>query len=80
MRFEELKPNDAVKGILTDQTITVVSTHREAVNIALNELESYTEIRPGLTNARFAYVSVSRASHEAQISTNDAANLVGRLN
>ena len=34
-----------------------------------------TEVHPELINGRFAYVSVSRASHDAQVFTNDAANL-----
>jgi hypothetical protein len=41
-----------------------------------------TEVHPELINNRFAYVSVSRASHDAQIFTNDAASLaesLGRL-
>ncbi len=38
-----------------------------------------TEVHPELISSRFAYVSVSRASHDAQIYTNDAANLAGSL-
>jgi conjugative relaxase-like TrwC/TraI family protein len=38
-----------------------------------------TEVHPELINARFAYVSVSRASHDAQVFTNDASNLAERL-
>jgi len=38
-----------------------------------------TEVHPELINNRFAYVSVSRASHDAQIYTNDAASLAGSL-
>jgi len=38
-----------------------------------------TEVHPELINNRFAYVSVSRASHDAQIYTNDAAKLAMRL-
>jgi hypothetical protein len=34
-----------------------------------------TEVHPELINGRFAYVSVSRASHDAQIYTNSAATL-----
>jgi len=34
-----------------------------------------TGVHPGLINSRFAYVSVSRASHDAQIFTNDATRL-----
>ena len=36
-------------------------------------------VHPELINSRFAYVSVSRASHDAQIYTNDAASLAERL-
>jgi ATP-dependent exoDNAse (exonuclease V) alpha subunit len=39
-----------------------------------------TEAHPELINGRFAYVSVSRASHDVQIFTNDAAGLAERLN
>ena len=38
-----------------------------------------TRANPGLVNTRFAYVSVSRASQEAQLFTNDAADLVESL-
>jgi hypothetical protein len=38
-----------------------------------------TEVHPELINSRFAYVSVSRASHDAQIYTNDAASLAESL-
>jgi conjugative relaxase-like TrwC/TraI family protein len=38
-----------------------------------------TEVHPELMSSRFAYVSVSRASHNAQIFTNDAASLAGKL-
>ncbi|MDW5266094.1 MULTISPECIES: MobF family relaxase [Acidobacteriaceae] len=38
-----------------------------------------TEVHPELVNSRFAYVSVSRASHDAQIFTNDEATLAQRL-
>jgi ATP-dependent exoDNAse (exonuclease V) alpha subunit len=38
-----------------------------------------TEVHPELINGRFAYVSVSRASHDAQIFTNDASTLAERL-
>jgi conjugative relaxase-like TrwC/TraI family protein len=38
-----------------------------------------TEVHPELINNRFAYVSVSRASHDAQIYTNDAASLAASL-
>jgi conjugative relaxase-like TrwC/TraI family protein len=38
-----------------------------------------TEVHPALINNRFAYVSVSRASHDALIYTNDAASLATSL-
>jgi ATP-dependent exoDNAse (exonuclease V) alpha subunit len=38
-----------------------------------------TEVHPGLINSRFAYVSVSRASHDVQLFTNDAAVLAEKL-
>jgi ATP-dependent exoDNAse (exonuclease V) alpha subunit len=38
-----------------------------------------TEVHPELINGRFAYVSVSRASKDAQIFTNDATNLAESL-
>ena len=38
-----------------------------------------TEVHPELLNSRFAYVSVSRASEDAQIFTNDVANLAESL-
>jgi len=38
-----------------------------------------TAIHPELINSRFAYVAISRASHEAQIFTNDAINLPEKL-
>jgi hypothetical protein len=38
-----------------------------------------TKVHPELINARFAYVSVSRASHDAQIFTNDASTLAESL-
>jgi ATP-dependent exoDNAse (exonuclease V) alpha subunit len=38
-----------------------------------------TEVHPELINNRFAYVSVSRASHDAQIFTNNAASLTASL-
>lgn len=38
-----------------------------------------TEVHPELMNNRFAYVSVSRASHDAQIYTNNAASLSASL-
>jgi hypothetical protein len=38
-----------------------------------------TQVRPELINSRFAYVSVSRASFDAQIYTNNATTLAESL-
>ncbi len=38
-----------------------------------------TGVHPELINGRFAYVPVSRASHDAQIFTSDATNLADSL-
>ncbi len=39
-----------------------------------------TEVHPELINNRFAYVSVSRASHDVQVFTNDGGSLAESLN
>jgi hypothetical protein len=39
-----------------------------------------TSVHPDLLNSRFAYVSISRASHEAMLFTNDVAKLGPQLN
>ncbi|MFL6306764.1 MAG: hypothetical protein ACJ72H_24795 [Candidatus Sulfotelmatobacter sp.] len=38
-----------------------------------------TNVHPDLLNSRFGYVSISRASHEATIFTNDATRLGQQL-
>jgi ATP-dependent exoDNAse (exonuclease V) alpha subunit len=38
-----------------------------------------SHVRPDLINDRFAYVSVSRAAHDAQLFTNSAASLAANL-
>jgi hypothetical protein len=44
------------------------------------ELSSYhTGVHPDLLNSRFGYVSISRASHEATLFTNDMAKLSPQL-
>ncbi len=43
------------------------------------KIHADTSIHPDLLNSRFGYVSVSRASHEATIFTNDAAKLGQQL-
>jgi len=37
------------------------------------------ELHPDLLNSRFAYVSISRASHEATLFTDDMAKLAPQL-
>lgn len=41
--------------------------------------DQHTEVHPELTGQHFAYVSVSRTSHDAHIFTNDATSLPGKL-
>jgi ATP-dependent exoDNAse (exonuclease V) alpha subunit len=57
---------------VTSHSSQGLTSHRVLVNMD-------TEVHPELINGRFAYVSISRASHDAQIFTNDAANLAERL-
>jgi ATP-dependent exoDNAse (exonuclease V) alpha subunit len=38
-----------------------------------------TSVHPDLLNSRFGYVSISRASHDVKIYTNDATNLGQKL-
>jgi conjugative relaxase-like TrwC/TraI family protein len=57
---------------MTSQSSQGLTAERVLVNID-------TEVHPELINSRFAYVSVSRASHDAQIYTNNAASLAERL-
>jgi ATP-dependent exoDNAse (exonuclease V) alpha subunit len=57
---------------VTSHSSQGLTTERVLVNMD-------TEVHPELINGRFAYVSVSRASHDAQIYTNDAANLAENL-
>lgn len=57
---------------VTSHSSQGLTSHRVLVNMD-------TEVHPELINARFAYVSVSRASHDAQVFTNDASTLAERL-
>jgi hypothetical protein len=38
-----------------------------------------TGVHPDLLNSRFGYVSISRASHDALLFTNDVAKLIPQL-
>jgi ATP-dependent exoDNAse (exonuclease V) alpha subunit len=53
---------------VTSHSSQGLTTERVLVNMD-------TEVHPELIGSRFAYVSVSRASHEAQIYTNNATSL-----
>ena len=57
---------------VTSHSSQGLTSHRVLVNMD-------SEVHPDLINARFAYVSVSRASHDAQVFTNSALNLAERL-
>ena len=57
---------------VTSHSSQGLTAHRVLVNMD-------TDVHPGLINPRFAYVSISRASHDAHIYTNDAANLAKSL-
>jgi conjugative relaxase-like TrwC/TraI family protein len=58
---------------VTSQSSQGLTTDRVLVNMD-------TTVHPELINTRFAYVSVSRASQDARIYTNDAGTLGERLN
>lgn len=58
---------------VTSHSAQGLTAERVLVNVDSN-------VHPELVNNRFAYVSVSRASHDAQIFTNSAASLVKTLN
>ena len=58
---------------VTSHSSQGLTTERVLVNID-------TDVHPELINTRFAYVSVSRASLDAQIYTSNAASLVPSLN
>jgi conjugative relaxase-like TrwC/TraI family protein len=57
---------------VTSHTSQSLTSERVLVNMD-------TEVHPELINRRFAYVSVSRASHDAQIYTNNATSLAESL-
>ena len=46
---------------------------------AFRVVNADTGVHPDLLNSRFGYVSISRASHEAMVFTNDAAKLGQQL-
>jgi conjugative relaxase-like TrwC/TraI family protein len=62
-----------------DHGYAVTSHSSQGLTSARVLVNMDTAVHPGLINSRFAYVSVSRASHEAHIYTNDAATLAETL-
>jgi ATP-dependent exoDNAse (exonuclease V) alpha subunit len=62
-----------------DHGYAVTSHSSQGITAARVLVNMDTEVHPELISSRFAYVSVSRASHDAHIFTNDAANLAKNL-
>jgi ATP-dependent exoDNAse (exonuclease V) alpha subunit len=62
-----------------DQGYAVTSHSSQGLTSERVLVNMDSEVHPELINSRFAYVSVSRASHDAQIFTNDAATLAEYL-
>jgi hypothetical protein len=62
-----------------DHGYAVTSHSSQGLTSARVLVNMDTNVHPELINTRFAYVSVSRASHDAQIYTNNAASLVESL-
>jgi conjugative relaxase-like TrwC/TraI family protein len=62
-----------------DHGYTVTSHNSQGLTSERVVINMDTEVHPELINSRFAYVSVSRASHDAQLFTNDAATLAENL-
>ena len=62
-----------------DQGYAVTSHSSQGLTSERVLVNTDTEVHPELINARFAYVSVSRASTDAQVFTNDASNLAQNL-
>ena len=70
---------DSAKMRHFDHGYTVTSHSSQGLTTDRVLVNMDTTVHPELINTRFAYVSVSRASQDAQIYTNDAANLGRRL-
>jgi conjugative relaxase-like TrwC/TraI family protein len=70
---------DSAKMRHFDHGYTVTSHSSQGLTTERVLVNMDTTVHPELINTRFAYVSVSRASQDAQIYTNDAANLGQRL-
>ena len=63
-----------------DHGYTVTSHSSQGLTTDRVLVNMDTTVHPELINTRFAYVSVSRASQDARIYTNDAGKLAERLN
>ncbi|MGI4831714.1 MAG: hypothetical protein ACRYFU_26560, partial [Janthinobacterium lividum] len=70
---------DSAKMRHFDHGYAVTSHSSQGVTAERVLVNMDTRAHPELINTRFAYVSVSRASHDAQIYTNDAAALGQKL-
>jgi conjugative relaxase-like TrwC/TraI family protein len=70
---------DASKMRHFDHGYAVTSHSSQGLNAERVLVNMDTEVHPKLINSRFAYVSISRASHDVQIYTNDAAMLAATL-
>jgi ATP-dependent exoDNAse (exonuclease V) alpha subunit len=72
----ELKPNEHRH---LDHGYAVTSHSAQGLTAERVLVHGDTTVHPDLLNSRFAYVSISRASLDAKIYTNDAADLSQRL-
>ena len=66
---------DACKDRHFDHGYALTSHSAQGLTSERVLIHADTSVHPGLLNSRFGYVSVSRASHQATIFTNDAAKL-----
>lgn len=62
-----------------DHGYAVTSHSSQGLTAECVLIHADTGVHPNLLNSRFGYVSISRASHEAMVFTNDAAKLGERL-
>jgi len=70
---------NAVEHRHFDHGYAVTSHSAQGLTTERVLIHADTGVHPDLLNSRFGYVSVSRASHEAMIFTNDAAKLGKQL-
>jgi hypothetical protein len=67
-------------GALAQDSARTVQYHSQDIVTAERVLvHADTSVHPDLLNCRFGYVSISRASHEATLFTNDMAKLGPQL-